>query len=520
MPEAQRNYLEGKNFSKPLPISTLFVYNHSIVWKGGITLKVPSKKRRILPVVLAFVLVMIMAALGGAAWLLSGLSLEIQINGDKEICLQYGETYTDQGAVALLNSPILGEFILDIPVKTGDAAQIKAPGTYPITYEAGIWWLQTAVQRTVTVVDQELPVITLISVPGSYTLPGQAYTEEGYVATDNCDGDITDKVQRTVTDAEVIYTVADSSGNTTEVHRTIFYNDPEAPVLTLTGGEQTVVIFGSAYAEPGYTAVDNADGDLTAQVQVSGSVDTSICGTYPITYTVTDAYGNTATVTRNVVVETAKPPEVIQPGDKVIYLTFDDGPGAYTEELLDILAKYQVKATFFVCDKGIRNPIMKRIVEEGHAIGVHTQSHVYESIYASEEAFLADFRAMKQIILEQTGVDTKLFRFPGGSSNGVSKEINPGIMTRLAKLMTDMGYQYFDWNVNSNDAGGAKNATTVYNNVIAGIQKHNVSVVLQHDIKKYTVEAMEQILAWGIENGYTFLPLNENSPVCKHQINN
>ena len=370
-------------------------------------------------------------------------------------------------------------------------------------------------------VDGDAPVITLVpDPPGKYTLPGQPYQEEGFTATDNYDGDITDKVQRTETETEIIYTVTDSSGNTTEVRRPIVYSDPIPPVLTLNGETSITITIGTGFHDPGYTAIDNVDGDLTSQVQVSGSVKVYIPGTYTLTYTVTDASGNVATVTRNVSVV---PPTNIQhlvPGNKVVYLTFDDGPSSFTDELLAALAKYNAKATFFVCSNTKYNPVIKQIVDAGHAIGVHSETHDYQQIYASEDAFLADFNAMKQIIWEHTGVDTKLFRFPGGSSNSVSK-FNPGIMTRLTKLMTDMGYTYFDWNVSSGDAGAnATSVEVIFNNVITGIQRQNVPLVLQHDINEYSVQAVESILIWGFQNGYTFQALTENSPTCHHPINN
>lgn len=486
-------------------------------------MEVPKRKKRIWPVVLVCVLVPILVVLAAAAWLMNTLYLEIELNGDREITIQYGESYTDPGAVAVLKSNVLGEFVLDLPVEAQEKVDVSKPGKYAFHYAVDFWWLQDANNRTVTVVDSEAPVITLISVPGSFTIPGQEYKEEGFVATDNADGDITANVQRTVTETEVIYTVTDSSGNAAEVRRTIVYGDIEAPVITLNAGAEITVNVGATYQDPGYTALDNADGDLTHLVQVAGGVDTYKSGTYTITYTVTDSYGNASTVTRTVTVQPVPQPEVVNPGNKIVYLTFDDGPCAYTKTLLDVLAKYNVKATFFVVDKGAgNNKIMKRIVDEGHAIGVHSLTHDYDVIYVNEAAYLQDFNAMRQLIYDNTGVWTTLFRFPGGSSNGISKQHNevPGIMTRLTKLMVDMGYQYFDWNVSSGDAGGAKTADEVYNNVINGIKNRNVSVVLQHDIKKYSVEAVEKIIIWGLENGYTFLPLDATSPVCHHSVNN
>ena len=179
-----------------------------------------------------------------------------------------------------------------------------------------------------------------------------------------------------------------------------------------------------------------------------------------------------------------------------------------------------MKATFFVCDLSKHTAMLKKIVDAGHSIGVHSKTHDYQEIYASEEAYLADFNAMRQIIYEQTGVLTDIFRFPGGSSNSVSK-FNPGIMTRLTKLMTELGYTYFDWNVTSGDAGaGADSVDLVFHNVVTGIQSRETALVLQHDINEYSVEAVESIIVWGLLNGCTFQALDENSPTFHHPINN
>jgi peptidoglycan/xylan/chitin deacetylase (PgdA/CDA1 family) len=128
---------------------------------------------------------------------------------------------------------------------------------------------------------------------------------------------------------------------------------------------------------------------------------------------------------------------------------------------------------------------------------------------------------MKEIIFGHTGVRTTLMRFPGGSSNTVSR-FNPRIMTLLTQAVEDAGFQYFDWNVDSNDAGGAKTPDEVLHNVMSGILDSTKEhfVVLQHDVKSYSVDAVESIIRWGLENGYTFRALTEESPTCHHKIYN
>ena len=93
-------------------------------------------------------------------------------------------------------------------------------------------------------------------------------------------------------------------------------------------------------------------------------------------------------------------------------------------------------------------------------------------------------------------------------------------MSKLVEAVTDQGFQYFDWNVDSNDAGGAKTADEVFQNVVNRIGNRNQAVVLQHDIQKFSVEAVEKILIWGIQNGYSFQALTPNSPICHHDVNN
>ena len=191
------------------------------------------------------------------------------------------------------------------------------------------------------------------------------------------------------------------------------------------------------------------------------------------------------------------------------------------DRLLDILEKYNVKATFFVTNQSAPYAsVMKRIVDDGHSIGIHTYTHEYKDIYSSKEAFFEDFNAIRQLIYDETGVWSTLSRFPGGSGGRISATYCPGIMTELAQILTDMGIQYFDWNVSSEDTGENKTAEAVYEAVIAGIQKRNVSCVLQHDIKSYSVTAVEAIIQWGLANGYTFLPLEASSPVFHQNIRN
>ena len=300
--------------------------------------------------------------------------------------------------------------------------------------------------------------------------------------------------------------------------------DKKAPEITLNGDAEMTVEAGSEFSDPGYTATDNCDGDITDSVRVSGDkVDKDKAGKYTVTYEVSDSSGNKATATRVVsVYDPAATADTVNPGNKIIYLTFDDGPGKYTQGLLDVLDKYNVKATFFVTNT---HPDYQNMIAEeakrGHTVAIHSASHKYNQIYTSEQAFFDDLEQMNSIIKAQTGNDASIIRFPGGSSNTVSKDYCPGIMTQLVNDVTARGLLYCDWNVSSGDANSKPISTEqVVQNVISGVQSHNVSVVLQHDIKDFSVNAVEQIIQWGQANGYTFLPLTTSSPMSHHRVNN
>ena len=300
--------------------------------------------------------------------------------------------------------------------------------------------------------------------------------------------------------------------------------DKKAPEITLNGDAEMTVEAGSEFSDPGYTATDNCDGDITDSVKVSGDkVDKDKAGKYTVTYEVSDSSGNKATATRVVsVYDPAATADTVNPGNKIIYLTFDDGPGKYTQGLLDVLDKYNVKATFFVTNT---HPDYQNMIAEeakrGHTVAIHSASHKYNQIYTSEQAFFDDLEQMNSIIKAQTGNDASIIRFPGGSSNTVSKDYCPGIMTQLVNDVTARGLLYCDWNVSSGDANSKPISTEqVVQNVISGVQSHNVSVVLQHDIKDFSVNAVEQIIQWGQANGYTFLPLTTSSPMSHHRVNN
>lgn len=205
---------------------------------------------------------------------------------------------------------------------------------------------------------------------------------------------------------------------------------------------------------------------------------------------------------------------------KKIYLTFDDGPSSNTDEILDILKAYDVKATFFVVGKTdeASRKAYRRIVEEGHTLGMHSYSHSYEDIYDSEEDFQADMKKLQEYLYELTGVWPRFYRFPGGSSNTVSN-ID---MQKLADWLTDQGVTYFDWNVASGDAVSRElPAETLLANCLAGIRNQQNCVVLMHDAanKDTTVEALPEIISEiRLQEDAVFLPITDDTVPVQHTI--
>lgn len=206
-------------------------------------------------------------------------------------------------------------------------------------------------------------------------------------------------------------------------------------------------------------------------------------------------------------------------GPRKAYLTFDDGTSEQTDKILDILAKYGVKATFFVCARGgeANAARYKRIVEEGHSIGLHSVSHKYKEVYASLDSYIADVEGIRKFVLDTTGYDTHLYRFPGGSSNSVSTVP----MEECIRYLNQNGYRYFDWNIDSSDAVNRKQTPQELAARVLGreIDTYHNCVILMHDAaaQAQTVEALPAIIEGILARGMEILPITDNTPVVQHK---
>lgn len=433
------------------------------------------------------------------------------LNGDENVTLKLNEEYVEKGYKSA--------FLLDNNVKITGEVNTNKIGTYKINYKFKLLGISLKRVRTIKVIDDISPTLTLKGANEVTICPNGNYVDEGFTATDNYDGDLTEKVKTDEKADEILYTVSDTSGNKTTVHRHLVRKDTEKPIITLKGKKEFTLTVGSKFADEGYTVSDNCDQNL--KVTVQGQVDTSKVGNYTLTYKTTDTSGNVATVNRTVHV---RDKIIANNTSGIIYLTFDDGPSkSSTPKVLEILSRKKVKATFFVINHSSSlDYLIKQEHDAGHTVALHSYTHNYAKIYASQDAYFNDLYSIRDKVKRITGEEVNIIRFPGGTSNTVSRKYQKGIMSSLSKEVVNRGFTYFDWNVSSGDAGGAKNSTDVYNNVINGLKPNRANVVLMHDFENNTktINALEDIIDYGLANGYIFDKIEVTTNPVRHRANN
>ncbi|NLL30008.1 MAG: polysaccharide deacetylase [Clostridiales bacterium] len=198
--------------------------------------------------------------------------------------------------------------------------------------------------------------------------------------------------------------------------------------------------------------------------------------------------------------------------DKVIYLTFDDGPGGkVTQEILDILKKEDVKATFFIISSQVKGQedIILRMKNEGHSIGLHSHTHNRKNLYSSNEAFLEEMLKCQEILYEVTGEKYYILRFPFGCNNKSYK-----LEQSLVDLLHENNLRIYDW---TGDCGDGANCKLPIEKIVRNSTNHEKCdgniVMLMHcsAINKNTVSALPQIIKYYKENGYTFKIIDEST---------
>lgn len=205
--------------------------------------------------------------------------------------------------------------------------------------------------------------------------------------------------------------------------------------------------------------------------------------------------------------------------NKFAYLTFDDGPSTNTVKILDFLKANNIKATFFVLGKNNQDEIYKRIVNEGHTLAIHSNTHEYDKIYRSVDTFMTDITDLSKSLEKITGVKPTIMRFPGGSNNTISHKYGgASIMDQIILAVNNAGLTYFDWNVDSSDASANRqDKNIIVNSVLNGAQGKDEAVILMHDApaKTTTVDALPQIVEGLRQQGFSFRAITDETEQVK-----
>ncbi|MDO4982158.1 MAG: polysaccharide deacetylase family protein [Eubacteriales bacterium] len=286
-----------------------------------------------------------------------------------------------------------------------------------------------------------------------------------------------------------------------------------ASSVSLCGDEEITLLCGERYVEEGCLAFDTDGSDISDRVEISGEVCIWRPEDYELTYSVTDSDEVPLSCARKVKVIANTLPETAA-AEKTIYLTYDDGPGKYTDELLDLLATYDAKATFFLIGKQVEKypEELERILSAGHSIGVHCYRHDYEYIYSSEDRFAEDVLKTRELIFDKSGYRPDILRFAGGSSTAAAYSANKvdGGFETLTEILDNLGMRYFDWDISADPKDdGIEHSVR---RVIKTAEKTECPIVIQHDSRSTCLKATQKILEWGSENGYTFEAIDLTVP--------
>ena len=271
-------------------------------------------------------------------------TVRFYLYGGDEMNVEYGSAFTDPGVYAVTAGRIFGESDKRLDIRSEGTVDTNKLGAYVLTYSTDFAFSEYCTQRVVNVVDTTPPVIELRHVEGYQPTWMTGYAEEGYTAHDNVDGDLTGHVERVKLDDRVLYTVTDSSGNSTSVERLLPALSYRPPRITLLGGDNMVLQAGTWFEDPGVTVSDDLGSDLSDHLVTEGVVIPWFAGDYQISYSITSELGETISAVRNVQVVPVGLPQTVTPEEKTIYLTFDDGPGPYTARLLDVRPLYRAAA--------------------------------------------------------------------------------------------------------------------------------------------------------------------------------
>jgi len=283
--------------------------------------------------------------------------------------------------------------------------------------------------------------------------------------------------------------------------------------IALSGGAELTWVCGEPWHDPGYDAVDADGTDLRTAVITEGAVVPWRPGDYELRYVLPGGDEPLVGATRLVHVEAQTLPDIVPPPKGTICLTFDDGPCEYTEEVLEVLAKYGVKACFFVIASQTQYlHLLPKILEQGHTLGIHCYDHrSYGWLYQNERNYFTDLMAAQEIVHDVTGQYAHVVRFPGSSRTAsFLAGTFPGGSEEMYRVMREAGVRVYDWNVQPESATKTTEGSII--DFTHPKEPYEYAVVLQHDTRLFSVRALESMIRWALEEGYTFAALDDTFP--------
>ena len=490
-----------------------------------------KQKKVYIPTIILFVLWIL--------WFLSHFLINFKLNGEELTIINCGDNYQEKGASATF----LGK---QLKVSIQDNINTSKIGEYVVYYKTrNTFGIMKSLKREVKVKDKTAPKISLKGENPKILKLNEKYQENGATAIDNIDGDLTNKIKISgevdiskYGEYQIMYEVSDKSGNEISKIRKVIVKDTELPTLELKGKTNVDILLGNKYTEEGYSAKDNIDGDITSNVEIKNNVNYNKVGTYEIIYKVKDSSNNIVTKKRtiNVVkklliykdeydkIDNTKNywwsgnkfdhnrPEggasleklkkynayFLGPDEKKIYLTYDEGSNdTYLPEILEVLNKNNVKATFFLCRNYMvmNKDLIKKMEKTGHSVGNHTYHHYVMPSLATRENFekyVYEIRATEETYKEITGKNMdKIYREPKGEWS-----------YRSLQIVKDLGYKSFFYSADYLDFKNDVSKEYALNKMMN--RYHNGAIYLFHPKNKGNLEALDDFIKNMKKLGYTF----------------
>lgn len=453
--------------------------------------------------------------------LLTGIGIMVYIANlplieftSKTITTEINEEFNPSNIIEKVRKGTIDDVIID-----DSSLNLGHLGTYTITYSIH----DESYEIDVTVVDTIAPTFDTIDsdTDETFALNAEDLVENVVDATQTTIKFKEEYSFDTEGDYEFIIVVTDEANNSTEKPVKVkIYKDDEAPVIK---GDKEITKYQGATFDPmeSMSITDNRDANAKLEV-ISNNVDMKKVGTYKVEYEAKDRSGNKSTFTKTVTVKEKIVDKDYYSGQNIVYLTFDDGPSYNTGKILKILDQYNVKATFFVAGySSTHRQYIKQAYDAGHTIALHTYSHEYSDVYKSVDAYFNDLDKISKVVEDLTGYKSPYIRFPGGSSNTISRNYCSGIMSTLVQEVRARGYQYYDWNISSADASGSNVSTSKIINSSTSAASGEL-MILFHDTygKDTTAAALPSIIEYYLNRGFTFKAIDESTPGFHHGVNN